>query len=126
MKKLILSLIAALGIATGAQASGGEGLAWDKAPNNLNDLPSLQRGPYPDSLKHRVASKFGHLNNSQTNDLLSRLDRARIQWVVGLHLSEQNNSPEHVRAAIGPALEGARFPLHLATQDAATEWFALD
>jgi ubiquinol-cytochrome c reductase cytochrome c1 subunit len=44
MKKLILILIAALGIATGAQASGGAGVAWDKAPNNLNDLPSLQNG----------------------------------------------------------------------------------
>src|SRR5215210_8062530 len=44
MKKLILSLVAALGIATGAQAAGGEGVVWDKAPNNLNDLPSLQNG----------------------------------------------------------------------------------
>ena len=44
MKKLILSLIAALGIATGAQASGGEEITWDKAPNNLSDLPSLQNG----------------------------------------------------------------------------------
>jgi len=44
MKKIILSLIAALGIATGAQASGGEGVAWDKAPGNVNDLPSLQNG----------------------------------------------------------------------------------
>jgi phosphoribosyl 1,2-cyclic phosphodiesterase len=91
-----------------------------------HDLESLRRGPYPDSLKHRVASKFGHLNNSQTSDLLGRLDRERLQWVVGLHLSERNNSPEHVRAALGPAVADARFPLHLATQDAPTSWFALD
>jgi ubiquinol-cytochrome c reductase cytochrome c1 subunit len=44
MKKLILTLIAALGIATGAQAAGSEGVTWDKAPNNLSDLPSLQNG----------------------------------------------------------------------------------
>jgi ubiquinol-cytochrome c reductase cytochrome c1 subunit len=44
MKKLILTLIAALGFVTGAQASGGESIAWDKAPNNLNDLPALQNG----------------------------------------------------------------------------------
>jgi ubiquinol-cytochrome c reductase cytochrome c1 subunit len=44
MKKLILTLIAALGIATGAQASGGDSIAWDKAPNKLSDLPSLQNG----------------------------------------------------------------------------------
>jgi phosphoribosyl 1,2-cyclic phosphodiesterase len=91
-----------------------------------HDLDSLQRGPYPDSLKHRVASKFGHLNNSQTTELLGRLDHARLQWIVGLHLSERNNSPEQVRAALGPALESARFPLHLATQDAVTAWFAVD
>ena len=44
MKKLILTLIVALGIATGAQAAGGEAIAWDKAPNNVNDLPALQNG----------------------------------------------------------------------------------
>ena len=44
MKKLILTLIAALGIATGAQASGGEGIALDQAPNKTNDLPALQNG----------------------------------------------------------------------------------
>jgi hypothetical protein len=49
-----------------------------------------------------------------------------VQWVVGLHLSERNNSPEHVRAALRPALEKARYPLHLATQDAPTAWLTLD
>jgi phosphoribosyl 1,2-cyclic phosphodiesterase len=91
-----------------------------------HDLESLQRGPYPESLKARVASKFGHLNNGQTTELLARLDSSRVQWVLGLHLSERNNSPDHVRAALKPALENARFPLHLATQDAPTAWLALD
>lgn len=91
-----------------------------------HDLDSLQRGPYPDSLKARVASRFGHLNNGQTTELLQRLDPTRVQWVLGLHLSERNNTPEHVRATLKPALENARYPLHLATQDAATQWFELD
>ena len=43
MKKLILTLIAALGIVAGAQAAEG-GIAWDKAPNRTNDLASLQNG----------------------------------------------------------------------------------
>lgn len=43
MKKLILTLIAALGIVTGAQAAEG-GLAWDKAPNRTTDLAALQNG----------------------------------------------------------------------------------
>ena len=43
MKKLILTLIAALGIVAGAHASEG-GIAWDKAPNKTNDLAALQNG----------------------------------------------------------------------------------
>ncbi|HQQ70739.1 MAG TPA: cytochrome c1 [Alicycliphilus sp.] len=43
MKKLLLSLIAALGIASGAQASEG-GMAWDKAPVDVTNQASLQSG----------------------------------------------------------------------------------
>jgi hypothetical protein len=41
-------------------------------------------------------------------------------------LSERNNSPEHVRATLKSALENARYPLHLATQDAPTAWLAVE
>ena len=91
-----------------------------------HDLPSLQRGPYPESLKARVASRFGHLNNDQTTELLNRVDATRVQWVMGLHLSERNNSPEHVRTALKSALEKARYPLHLATQGAPTPWLSVE
>ena len=43
MKKLLIALITALGLAAGAQASEG-GIAWDKAPNATTDVPSLQHG----------------------------------------------------------------------------------
>ncbi|MFS2033642.1 cytochrome c1 [Polaromonas sp. CT11-55] len=43
MKKLIFSLIAALGLVAGAHASEG-GISWDKAPDKTNDLGSLQNG----------------------------------------------------------------------------------
>jgi ubiquinol-cytochrome c reductase cytochrome c1 subunit len=43
MKKLILILVAALGIVTGAHAAE-EAAHWDKAPNNTNDMASLQNG----------------------------------------------------------------------------------
>jgi ubiquinol-cytochrome c reductase cytochrome c1 subunit len=43
MKKLILTLIAALGFIAGAQAQEA-GVPWDKAPNRTNDLTSLQNG----------------------------------------------------------------------------------
>ena len=91
-----------------------------------HDLDSLQRGPYPDSLKTRVASRFGHLNNAQTTELLERVNHGGLQWVMGLHLSEQNNSPDQVRAALQSLPDSARYPLHLATQDAPTPWTTID
>ncbi len=44
MKKIILSLALALGLVTGANAGGGDAIAWDKAPNKINDLAALQNG----------------------------------------------------------------------------------
>lgn len=43
MKKTILVFLSALGIAVGAHASSG-GIAWDKAPNKINDMAALQNG----------------------------------------------------------------------------------
>jgi ubiquinol-cytochrome c reductase cytochrome c1 subunit len=43
MKKLILILVAAFGLASGALAAEG-GIAWNKAPANTNELPALQNG----------------------------------------------------------------------------------
>jgi ubiquinol-cytochrome c reductase cytochrome c1 subunit len=44
MKKLIATLMLALGLAAGAQAAGDGGIPWDKAPDKTNDLPALQNG----------------------------------------------------------------------------------
>lgn len=43
MKKVLFSLIAALGFVAGAHASGG-GMAWDKAPVDVTNQASLQNG----------------------------------------------------------------------------------
>lgn len=43
MKKLVITLLAAVGFLTGAHASS-EGPAWDKAPDRTNDLAALQNG----------------------------------------------------------------------------------
>jgi ubiquinol-cytochrome c reductase cytochrome c1 subunit len=44
MKKLILGMLVALTLSLGAHASGGNEIAWDKAPNKTNDLAALQNG----------------------------------------------------------------------------------
>ena len=48
MKKMILGLVAAMGLSLGVvsmvHANTGNQIAWDKAPNKTNDLPALQNG----------------------------------------------------------------------------------
>jgi len=90
-----------------------------------HDLEMLRRGPYPESLKARVASRYGHLNNGQTTELLSRVRHGGLQWVLGLHLSETNNSPAQARDALAAALDGGEHAVHLAAQDTATDWLAV-
>ena len=43
MKKILITILAAIGFVASAHAAGG-GIAWDKAPKNTNDLGSLQNG----------------------------------------------------------------------------------
>ena len=43
VKKLAFAVVAALGLVAVAQANTG-GIAWDKAPNKINDLVALQHG----------------------------------------------------------------------------------
>ncbi|WP_293660675.1 cytochrome c1 [Rhodoferax sp. OV413] len=43
MKKIFLTFALALGLVGAAHSAGG-GIAWDKAPNKINDLASLQNG----------------------------------------------------------------------------------
>ncbi len=44
MKKIVISLMLLLGLASPAFASDDHGIPWDKAPNHVNDLTSLQNG----------------------------------------------------------------------------------
>jgi phosphoribosyl 1,2-cyclic phosphodiesterase len=87
-----------------------------------HDRAMLDRGAYPPAVKARVGSRYGHLSNVQTADLIGRVRHSALQWVMGLHLSEQNNSVERVREAVDPALVPVGIDIELATQDAPTAW----
>lgn len=43
MKKALVSLLLTVGMSLGVHAAGG-GIAWDKAPNKINDMAALQNG----------------------------------------------------------------------------------
>lgn len=63
----------------------------------------LENGPYPPSLKKRIASGHGHLSNNDAINLLNRLaedGESRVKKVYFCHLSEKNNSPEKLQEDI--------------------------
>lgn len=68
------------------------------------DPQMLAGGPYPESLKQRVASRLGHLSNHQAGDLLRHLDTRHLQHMVVGHVSEKNNTPALASASAAEAL----------------------
>jgi phosphoribosyl 1,2-cyclic phosphodiesterase len=86
------------------------------------DRDMLWNGAYPKWLKQRIAGPFGHLDNVDSGKLLAALDCTRLQHLVGAHLSEHNNRPEHARAALAAALGCDESWIGLATQAEGFGW----
>ena len=70
-----------------------------------HDLGMLWNGPYDYDLKVRIASKRGHLSNSQAAAIIDRVYHRGLRHVVLAHVSDDNNQPqlpvETVRSALG-------------------------
>lgn len=58
-----------------------------------HDRDCLLDGPYPEYLKRRILSGYGHLSNEQCADLLRCVASPQLQRVVLAHLSQENNRP---------------------------------
>ena len=82
-----------------------------------HDLDMLRLGPYPGPLKQRIRSRTGHLSNSQTRDALEQLVGPELQLVVAMHLSQENNTPDLVRAELGRVLAGSAVRCQVSSQD---------
>jgi phosphoribosyl 1,2-cyclic phosphodiesterase len=98
-----LGVLTDLGISTGhveACLSGCDALVLECN----HDLDMLTNGDYPDSLKRRIASKFGHLDNGTAAGLLARIDASHLRHLIAAHLSRENNRPELARAALAGVL----------------------
>ena len=59
-----------------------------------HDTEMLMCGPYPYELKLRIASKKGHLPNSDCAAFCSELAASGTKSIMLAHLSEENNTPE--------------------------------
>ena len=60
--------------------------------SNYDEL-MLKNGPYPANLKFRVASKHGHLSNTECSRTVLRLVEEGTMNIHLCHLSENNNTP---------------------------------
>lgn len=90
-----------------------------------HDLAMLDGGPYPPSLKARIRSSHGHLDNASAGKLLARLDYTRLNTLVAAHLSRTNNTPEHARAALAEAIDCEPDWVEVADQDEGLAWRGL-
>ena len=70
-----------------------------------HDTGMLAHGPYPATLKRRIAGNAGHLSNEQAACMLRAMADANLHTLVLAHLSAHNNTPELARAAARAALE---------------------
>lgn len=90
-----------------------------------HDEQMLAAGRYPASLKRRVGGNWGHLSNRQTRDFLQGICLERLQHLVVGHISEQNNCPDLVAAAMQlPQLGQAQ--VSFAEQDKILDWITID
>ena len=86
------------------------------------DPAMLEGGPYPPSLKARIASRLGHLDNRTSGEILAALDRGRLKHVIAAHLSQTNNTPRLARAALAQAFACDPQWIEVATQEEGFGW----
>jgi phosphoribosyl 1,2-cyclic phosphodiesterase len=71
--------------------------------NYSEDL--LMSGPYPEFLKNRISSDKGLLSNDAAFDFLNSMTDSTPEMVYLCHLSDSNNSPAAINAALALKLK---------------------
>ncbi len=90
-----------------------------------HDAAMLENGPYPPSLKRRVAGRFGHLENGQAAVLLGKLKHGRLQCAMAAHVSQKNNTRALAQAALAHALDCPADDIRVACQTTGFDWIRL-
>jgi phosphoribosyl 1,2-cyclic phosphodiesterase len=87
-----------------------------------HDVNMLENGAYPYSLKKRVGSRLGHLDNESAASLLAKLDNSKLKHIIAAHLSAKNNTPELAKKALSRALNCELDWIGIAAQDTGFAW----
>jgi phosphoribosyl 1,2-cyclic phosphodiesterase len=90
-----------------------------------HDSDMLARSAYPPFLKLRVGGNYGHLSNAAAAAIAQALRHDGLQYMLGAHLSEQNNRPELVRRAMAEALGASEHEMLTANAAEGSGWLEL-
>ena len=85
-----------------------------------HDLEMLKNGPYPWSLKQRIASRLGHLSNAAFLEMLPTILHDGVRHLVLAHMSRTNNDPRLLTMQVRQCLKRLgleRIPFTIAAQD---------
>ncbi|MDO8279788.1 MAG: MBL fold metallo-hydrolase [Burkholderiaceae bacterium] len=88
--------------------------------NHDTDLLAASR--YPPFLRKRVGGPYGHLANAAAAELARAVRHPGLRHVTAAHLSQENNRPELVRAALSAALCCAESEIGVADPREGSAW----
>ena len=85
----------------------------------------LSRSKYPEGLKKRISSKYGHLSNSSAMGFAKDFLQRERKVLVAAHLSSSNNSRNFVTALLDQLCHEKKTESFIADQDNGTPWINL-
>lgn len=90
------------------------------------DHEMLINGNYPHSLKRRVSGGLGHLSNDQAINFLETFESAKLQWLVVMHKSEENNRESIINSKLERLSFLESVDYFIASQSKGFKWRALN
>ena len=86
------------------------------------DGDMLRNGIYPQKLKERVSGDKGHLDNKQATHLLKTIKLEKLKHLIGMHVSEKNNTLDFAMAALCEGMNCAKDEVSVACQIEGFAW----
>ncbi|MEP6873550.1 MAG: MBL fold metallo-hydrolase [Burkholderiales bacterium] len=90
-----------------------------------HDRAMLAASSYPAPLKARIGGRLGHLSNDTAAQILAACLHDGLKQLVAAHLSERNNTPALVRAALAPVWDAMSKDIVVADQQYGFGWLDL-
>ena len=90
-----------------------------------HDSALLEASRYPYPVKRRIGGPLGHLSNDAAADILAACVHDGLRHVAAGHLSQENNTPALVRAALARATGGGDDDFVVADAAGGFDWLGL-